>query len=95
MVGRGSRKRGVCEGILYNIGTETSTQIMERLKKQNVVALQDLERVLKIFQEKPKDQKILKALREVQETGQVIRNLGQLKLVLSEDHYNKLIRGMI
>ena len=95
MVGRGSRKRGVCEGILNNIGTKTSTQIMERLNKQNVVALQDLERVLKIFQEKPKDQKILKALREVQETVQVKRNLGILKLVLSEDHYNKLIRGMI
>lgn len=48
---------------------------METLKKQNVVALQDLEQVLKTLQDRMRDQKLVKALREVHETGQTIKNL--------------------
>ena len=39
MIGRSSRTRGVCEGVLYNVGQESSMQVVDRLKRQNVAAL--------------------------------------------------------
>ena len=39
MIGRSSRTRGVCEGVLYHVGQESSLQVIDRLKRQNVAAL--------------------------------------------------------
>ena len=33
MIGRSSRTRGVCEGVLYNIGEESALQVVDRLKR--------------------------------------------------------------
>ena len=39
MVGRSSRSRGICEGVLYNVGEQTASQVMDRLKRKNLAAL--------------------------------------------------------
>lgn len=55
MLGRSSRKRGVCEGYLFVATIEKSSQVIDRLKKQNVIALQDLENLLTLLEKKHKD----------------------------------------
>ena len=36
MLGRSSRSRKVCEGILYSVTSERPSQVIERLKRANV-----------------------------------------------------------
>ena len=64
MVGRSSRTRGVCEGVLYIVGQESAMQVVDRLKRQNVAALQDLERMLVLLEKKSKDGPLLRQLAE-------------------------------
>ena len=49
MVGRSSRSRGICEGVLYTVGTQTASQVVDRLKSKNLAALQDLERLVGVI----------------------------------------------
>ena len=75
MIGRSSRTRGVCEGILYNVGEESALQVVDRLKKQNVAALQDLERVLVLMEKKSKDAQLIKHLTQERERSAKVRSL--------------------
>ena len=78
MVGRSSRSRGVCEGILYNIGHEKPVQVMDRLKRQNAIKLQDLERLMEMVEKKSNDYAIVKHLLEQQEKFNPVKSLAQL-----------------
>jgi hypothetical protein len=75
MVGRSSRTRGVCEGILYVIGQERPVQVVERLKRSSVSALQDLEKLLTLVEKKSKDQTLVKLLTEAKVKGTQVRSL--------------------
>jgi hypothetical protein len=39
MVGRSSRSRGVCSGTLYVVSEEKQYQVIEKIKRQGVIAL--------------------------------------------------------
>ena len=52
IIGRSSRSRGVTESILYTVGEERATQVIERLKRSSVAALQDLERLIVLIEKK-------------------------------------------
>ena len=75
MVGRSSRTRDVCEGILYVIGQERPVQVVERLKRSSVSALQDLEKLLTLVEKKSKDQTLVKLLTEAKVKGTQVRSL--------------------
>ena len=79
MVGRSCRTRGVCEGTLYVVGIEKPLQITERLKKQGVVTLMDLERLLHLLEKKGRDNAIIKRLLSALETGIEVKSLESLK----------------
>ena len=49
MIGRSSRTRGV-EGTLFSVGQERANQVIERLKRHEVITMQELERLLKIVE---------------------------------------------
>ena len=94
MIGRSSRTRGVCEGILYNRGEESALQVVDRLKRQNVAALQDLERVLLLLEKKQKDTILIKQLTAEKEKGASVRSLQQLQAAIGEVIFAKLIKGV-
>ena len=75
MVGRYSRTRGVCEGILDIIGQERPVQVVERLKRSSVSALQDLEKLLTLVEKKSKEQTLVKLLTEAKVKGTQVRSL--------------------
>jgi len=92
MVGRSSRSRGVCEGILYNIGQEKPVQVMDRLKRQNATKLQDLERLLEVVEKKSKDTAMIKHLTEQQDKGTPVRSLAQLQAAMPSATYHRIIK---
>jgi cation transport regulator ChaC len=94
MIGRSSRTRGICEGILYNIGEESVLQVIDRLKRQNVAALQDLERVLLLLEKKCKDALLIKYLTDERQKESTVRSLHDLQVGLGESVFAKLIRGV-
>ena len=94
MVGRSCRTRGVCEGTLYVVGIEKPHLITERLKKQGVVSLMDLERLLNLLEKKGKDCAIIRRLSSAVETGTEVKTLDALKLGMEEQTYSRLIKGM-
>ena len=55
----------MCEGYLIVETMEKSSQVIDRLKKQNVSAFQDLENLLALLEKKHKDSVIIKALLNV------------------------------
>lgn len=63
MIGRSSRSRGVCEGVLYHVGSESALQVIDRLHRQNVAALQDLERLMFVLEKRHKNYVLLKHLK--------------------------------
>ena len=78
MVGRSSRTRGVCEGILYVTGLERPVQVVERLKRSSVSVLQDLEKLLTLVEKRSKDQTLIKLLTEAREKGSPVRSLQEV-----------------
>lgn len=64
MVGRSSRSRGVCEATLFVETLEKPVQVVERLRRQGLTSLQELERLLYHVERKCKDANLLKALKE-------------------------------
>jgi len=79
MLGRSSRRRGVCEGYLFVATMEKSSQVIDRLKKQNVSAFQDLENLLALLEKKHKDTVIIKALSTSRDQGVIVKSLKELK----------------
>jgi hypothetical protein len=78
MVGRSSRSRGTCESNLYIDTQESQSQVMERLRRHNVVALQDMEKVLKIFERRHRDQQIVAAVKKALDDHRIISSLADL-----------------
>lgn len=93
MIGRSSRTRGVCEGTVYTVGAEKSHQVMDRLKRHSVVALQELERLISLIERKAKDNALIRRLSEAREHGESVRSLEDLKRGMEEAAFNKLIKA--
>ena len=94
MIGRSSRTRGVCEGILYVVTQEKQGQVIERLKRSSVSALIDLERLIKIVEKRFKDSSMIKLLTDAKVNGHSVRSPGDVKALISEVAYSKLIKGV-
>jgi len=95
MIGRSCRTRRVCEGTLYAVGEEKPNQVMERLRKNGVVSLMDMERLLELLEKKGKDNAVIKSLISAVETNTRVASLNDLKGVMDEGAYNKVCKGVI
>ena len=82
----------MCEGILYNIGQEKPVQVMDRLKRQNAIKLQDLERLLEVVEKKSKDTAMIKHLTEQQDKCTPVRSLAQLQAAMPSAAYHRIIK---
>jgi hypothetical protein len=69
MVGRSSRSRGVCDGTLYIVGNEKQYQVIDRIKRQGVAALQEKEKLICLIESKMKDITLIRKLTEVRDAG--------------------------
>ena len=68
--------------------------MVDRLKRQNVAALQDLERVLVLLEKKCKDGPLLRKLAEQKDKGALVRSLQELQAAVGELHYARLIKAV-
>ena len=87
MIGRSCRTRGVCEGTLYVVGIEKPLQVTERLKKQGVVTLMDLERLLNLLEKKGRDNAIIRRLTSAMKAGLEVKTLDSLRQGMEEQTY--------
>ena len=68
--------------------------MIDRLKRQNVAALQDLERLLLLLEKKCKDVSLIKQLTVEREKGASVRSLQHLQASMGEVIFAKLIKGV-
>ena len=94
MIGRSCRTRGVCEGTLYAVGDEKPNQVMERLRKNGVISLMDMERLLELLEKKGKDNAVIKSLLSAVEANTRVTSLNDLKGVMEEGVYNRVCKGV-
>lgn len=73
-------------------GEEPAGQVIERLKRQNMAALQDLERLVIVLEKKVKEQAIINHLKVAMGRGKPIRSLAHLQEVMEPGLYAKLIK---
>jgi len=95
MIGRSCRTRGVCEGTLYAVGEERLIQVMERLRKNGVISLMDMERLLELLEKKGKDIAVIKTLLSAAESKTRVVSLDDLKGVMEEGVFNRVCKGVI
>jgi superfamily II DNA or RNA helicase len=79
MLGRGSRTRGVCDGILYTVSKDKEATVRENLKRQNFAAMNDLAALLKHLEENNKDRGLMAILTKAEELGEPIRSLAHIE----------------
>ena len=75
MIGRSSRSRGVCEGIMYSISAERPAQVLERIKRSSATVPLDLEGLLTILEKHRLEKSLMKLLKEESEKGRSVRSL--------------------
>ena len=75
MLGRSSRTRGVCQGVLYSLGMERPPQVMERLKRHGATALMDLERLLKLLELNTNNSHLIRCLNQAKESNENIKSI--------------------
>ena len=73
MLGRSSRTRNICEGILYTATGEKSSVVFDKLKRQNFSMMTDLEKAMILFEKKFKDTSLVAALKKGFENGKMIK----------------------
>jgi hypothetical protein len=94
MLGRGSRTRGVCNGILFKVTKDKSSMVIDKLLRQNSASMDDLERLLRLFELKGTDSQLQVILKKAAEQRKPIRRLAQVEEQLTEKQYGKLILGV-
>ena len=94
MTGRSSRTRGVCESSFYVITHDNSKQVLDKLKRQGAQSFQELERLLTLIQKKIKDVALIKLLKEYQDKKELITSLHDLKQLVNETTFTKLIKDV-
>jgi hypothetical protein len=62
MLGRSSRTRDVCEGVLYSSTSEKPSQIVERMKSSEIQPLLEMETLLPVLESKRDDRLMIKTL---------------------------------
>jgi CRISPR/Cas system CMR-associated protein Cmr1 (group 7 of RAMP superfamily) len=93
MLGRGSRSRGICEGILYKVTKDKTSIVIDKLKKQNFAAMNDLEGLLKLLEYKQKDGLLQGILMKAWEAGAPLMSLAMVEKSMTSKQYGKLIAG--
>jgi hypothetical protein len=64
MLGRGSRARGVCEGILYVASKEKASAVIDKLKMQNFTAMGELGNLMRLIEKKSTDKQVWTLLKK-------------------------------
>jgi hypothetical protein len=64
MLGRGSRTRGVCEGVMFTIGSEKASQTMRRLKDASILKISELEPLLKNLEPRAYEKQLIVKLEQ-------------------------------
>lgn len=62
MLGRSSRTRDICDGVLYSSTTEKVSHIIKKLKENEVLPLLDYEALIPLLLAKSEDKTLVKAL---------------------------------
>lgn len=65
MLGRSSRTRGVCEGVMLTQSKEKASQIIQRLKNSNVANMLELEKLVQLLEGKVKDKQLVAKLEQL------------------------------
>ena len=64
MLGRSSRTRGVCEGILYVPSNDKASVVIDRLKKQNFNAMDELAMLMRLIEKRSNDKLVSTTLKK-------------------------------
>lgn len=92
MVGRSSRSRGVCDSILFIVGKEKSSELIQRLQREGISDLIELERLIRLFEKKCNDSALLSTVKESLKNNVQLRSIQQLKEVMKPTQFSKLMK---
>lgn len=76
------------------ITQEKSIEVLDRLKRQSVTDLQELERVMTLVEKKHKDIQFIKFLQEECKDGKIVKTIQFFKEKLGEMQFAKLTKGL-
>ena len=84
MIGRASRTKGISEGVMFTVGHEKSSQVMQRMKIANSVALMKLEELIIELKKRCKSKSTIMKMELLIKDGKSLRSLADIGDVLNE-----------
>ena len=65
MIGRASRTRGVSEGIMFSVGNEKASQVVQKLKRAKATQLMELEELVLELEAKCKIKNVINKMKQL------------------------------
>ena len=93
LLGRGSRTRNISDGILITATNELPHKVIERLKSSNVSSMQELERLVRLIEEKKNNKQMIAALEEQAKSGHKLTRVQEVEVLLSSTTFGKVSKG--
>ncbi len=78
MLGRSSRTRNICEGILYTSSGERPSVVIDKLKRQNFSMMAELEKAMILFEKKFNNVNLVATLKNEFENGKIVRCINDV-----------------
>ena len=94
MLGRSSRTRDVCDAIMFSSTTEKSSEIIQRMRSQDIQPMLDLENLLPVLVARKDDKNLMKALTKSGESGAKVGSLKELEKIMGTAHFQRMMKSM-
>ena len=94
IIGRSSRSRNVCDGILYCPTLEKASVILQRMKSHSCNMLLELEHLMHLLEKKAKDVNLVKAIKKRLGEGQMIQTVKDVEQSMDGKVFEKLMKNV-
>lgn len=65
----------MCDGILYTDTNDKANIVLQRLKKSNITAMDELSKVLKFLEKRGNHKSVIEAVSQEQKQGRIIESM--------------------
>ena len=78
MIGRASRTRGISEGIMFSVGNEKPSHVIQRMKRANAVELMELEELIMALKDRCKAKSVIMKIESLIKQGKSCRSIADI-----------------
>lgn len=87
MIGRASRTRGISEGIMFSVGNEKPSHVIQRMKRANAVELMELEELVMTLKDRVKAKSVIMKIESLIKEGKSCRSTADIGDAMNDQQH--------